>query len=133
MFDTKSDYALNKLDQEAIVCKSVTGVHIRLTREDFASEEEFNYWKKRSDDDYYDTVNAGRSFYDNCIVLNEALDSVGLSIEDVLMAPLLEQEEQDRRSTLICQIKEALTDKQYRRLCYLPPMKRWTGLSNQLP
>ena len=41
MFDTKSDFALNKFDQDAIVCRSVTGVHIRLTREDFASEEEF--------------------------------------------------------------------------------------------
>ena len=45
MFDTKSDFALNKFDQDAIVCRSVTGVHIRLTREDFASEEEFLRWK----------------------------------------------------------------------------------------
>ncbi len=29
MFDRKSDYALNKQDPEAIVCKSATGVHIR--------------------------------------------------------------------------------------------------------
>lgn len=40
MFDTKSDFALNKLDRESIVCKSVTGVHIRLTREDFAAVHE---------------------------------------------------------------------------------------------
>ena len=32
MFNTQSDYALNKLDKEAIVCPSATGVHIRLTR-----------------------------------------------------------------------------------------------------
>ena len=32
MFDTKSDFALNKFDRDAIVCRSVTGVHIRLTR-----------------------------------------------------------------------------------------------------
>ena len=37
MFDRKSDYALNKQDPEAIICKSSTGVHIRLTRLDFAS------------------------------------------------------------------------------------------------
>ena len=39
MFNPKSDYALNKLDQDAIVCPSVTGVHTRLTREDFDTEE----------------------------------------------------------------------------------------------
>ena len=45
MFDSKSDFALNKLDRDAIVCRSVTGIHIRLTREDFASEVEFLRWK----------------------------------------------------------------------------------------
>ena len=85
MFDSKSDYALNKLDQDAIVCKSATGVHIRLTREDFDSEEEFQYWKEWSDCDYHNTDKVGRSFYDHCIALNEALDSAGLSIEDVLI------------------------------------------------
>lgn len=30
MFDHKSDYALNKYDPDAIVCRSVTDVHIRL-------------------------------------------------------------------------------------------------------
>ena len=59
MFDTKSDFALNKFDQDAIVCRSVTGVHIRLTREDFASEEEFFRWKVWSDGDYYDTEKTG--------------------------------------------------------------------------
>ena len=41
MFDTRSVYALNKLDKDAIVYPSVTGEDIRLTREDFSSEEEF--------------------------------------------------------------------------------------------
>ncbi|MDE7246135.1 MAG: hypothetical protein K2O18_19485, partial [Oscillospiraceae bacterium] len=44
MFDPKSDYALNKMDPEAIVYPSATGVHIRLTRENFASEEEFRFF-----------------------------------------------------------------------------------------
>ena len=37
MFDTKNDYSLNKNDPNAIVCRSIDGVHIRLTRMDFAS------------------------------------------------------------------------------------------------
>lgn len=52
MFDRKSDYALNKQDPEAIVCKSVTDIHIRLIRLDFASPEEFERWKRWSDENY---------------------------------------------------------------------------------
>ena len=115
MFDPKSDYALNKKDPEAIVCPSATGVHIRLTREDFASEEEFRIWKDFSDGDYKDTERAGRSYYDNCIPLNEALDSIGLSIEDVLLAPLLKAEQKEQRAVLLQQVKDALTETQYRR------------------
>ena len=35
MFIPQSDYAINKLDKDAIVYTSTTGVHIRLTRSDF--------------------------------------------------------------------------------------------------
>ncbi|NCE64948.1 hypothetical protein D1159_10205 [Pseudoflavonifractor sp. 524-17] len=77
MFDTKSDFALNKFDQDAIVCRSVTGVHIRLTREDFASEEEFLRWKAWSDGDYYDTEKDGRGFYDNSLPLAPRVDKLG--------------------------------------------------------
>ena len=41
MFDRKSDYALNKRHPDSIVCKSVTDVHIYLTRADFSSEADF--------------------------------------------------------------------------------------------
>ena len=90
MFDTKSDFALNKLDRDAIVCRSVTGVHIRLTREDFASEEEFLRWKVWSDGDYYDTEKDGRGFYDNGIPLDPHVDKLGAvpSIEEDLLAVL---------------------------------------------
>ena len=53
MFDKKSDYSLNKMDPDAIVCKSVTGVHIRLTEADFSSVEEFRAWKAWSDADFH--------------------------------------------------------------------------------
>ena len=116
VFDSKSDYALNKMDPEAIVCKSSTGIHIRLTCEDFASEEDFRFWKAWTDNDYHNTDRAGRSFYDHCIALNEALDSAGLSIEDVLLAPLLRTEEADQRISRIQIVRDILTEKQYRRL-----------------
>ena len=122
MFDTKSDFALNKLDRDAIVCRSVTGVHIRLTREDFASEEEFLRWKVWSDGDYYDTEKDGRDFYDNGIPLDPRVDKLGAvpSIEAGILAALdaaeASAEQAQRTAVLMEQIKACLTETQYRRL-----------------
>ena len=52
MFNRKSSYALNKKDPNAIVYMDANEAIIRLTREDFASEEEFLKWKALSDADY---------------------------------------------------------------------------------
>ena len=53
MYRKKSDYALNKLDPDAIVYQDATGEIHRLTRKDFDSEEEFLRWKKWSDENYH--------------------------------------------------------------------------------
>ena len=45
MFNRKSIYALNKKDPDAIVYMDANEVIIRLTREDYASEEEYLKWK----------------------------------------------------------------------------------------
>jgi len=116
MFDKHSDFALNKFDKDAIVCPSVTGIHTRLTREAFSSEEEFLYWKKLSDGDYKNTETAGRDFYDHCISLAEAQRTTGISAEDAFLAPLLKAEQKEQRTTLLQQVKNVLTEKQYRRL-----------------
>ena len=84
MFDPRSDYALNKLNPDAIVCKSVTGAPIRITRADFASEEEFLKWKTFSDQDYH-SIEAGSREDDNCFSLNEQLDAVAPSAEEMLL------------------------------------------------
>ena len=122
MFDTKSDFALNKFDRDAIVCRRVTGVHIRLTRADFASEEEFLRWKVWSDGDYYDTEKDGRDFYDNGIPLDPRVDKLGAvpSIEAGILAALdaaeASAEQAQRTAVLMEQIKACLTETQYRRL-----------------
>ena len=53
MFNRKSSYALNKKGPDAIVYMDANEVIIRLTRKDFASEEEFLKWKALSDEDYH--------------------------------------------------------------------------------
>ena len=50
MFNKKSEYAQNKREKDSIIYISVNG-RIRLTRSDFASEEEFLRWKQWSDED----------------------------------------------------------------------------------
>lgn len=87
MFDTRSVYTLNKPDQDAIVYPSVTGEDIRLTREDFSSEEEFLYWKKRSDADYRKIENDGQND-SRCLSLDTQRDTPTPSAEDVVLAPL---------------------------------------------
>ena len=64
MFNTNSDYVINKLGTDAIVCRSVTGQLLRITREDFSSDEEFEKWKLWSDTDYHETELRNRAYSD---------------------------------------------------------------------
>ena len=115
MFDTRSVYALNKLDKDAIVYPSVTGEDIRLTREDFSSEEEFLCWKKKSDANYHKTENDGQND-SRCLSLDTQRDTPAPSAEDVVFAPYIEAEQRERRRRMLEKIRASLTEKQYRRL-----------------
>ena len=115
MFDKHCDYALNRLDKTAIVCQSVTGEHIHLTREDFTSEEEFERWKAWSDEDYHKIQLAGRQDND-CLSFEEQIDAPAPSAEDVFFAPLFLEEQREESARLFEQIKALLTEKQFRRL-----------------
>lgn len=118
MFDRKSDYSLNKQDPDSIVCKSVTDIHIRLTRYDFSSPEEFEVWKKWSDEDYHETERQDHIYH------SHALTVEGLA--EIVLAALSPEEEvmdrQDRmeREQLYRAIRDALetqlTPAQRRRL-----------------
>ena len=118
MFDKKSEYALNKYDQDSIIYISVSG-RIRLTRADFSSEEEFLKWKAWSDADYHQTEKEGRSFNDN---RDDYLDVVGAvqSAEDEFFSELLkadvQAEEKALREKRLAALKAILNAKQYRRI-----------------
>lgn len=115
MFNKHTDFALNKLDKGAIVCQSVTGDHIRLPREDFSSEEEFNLWKNWSDSDYQEIDRTSRT--DNeCLSLEAERDTPVPSAEDVILGPYIAKEVAKRREKLK-QVKHILSPRQYRRLC----------------
>ncbi len=63
MLNRKSIYAINKKDPDAIVYIDAEGNTIRLTRADFASEEEFAKWKEWSDAEYHDTDNRDSRYF----------------------------------------------------------------------
>ena len=118
MFDRKSDFALNKKDPDAIVCKSSTGIHIRLTRLDFASPEEFEKWKAWSDGDYHEIERQDHIYHNHVLTVEE--------LAGVVLATLSPEEEaidkQDRAEwEQLCQqlrdaLKNQLTPIQRRRL-----------------
>lgn len=118
MFDRKSDYALNKNDPEAIVCKSVSGVHIRLTRVDFSSEEEFQKWKAWSDEDYHTREKAEHIHADRTVSLYKVSEIVLAvqSPDDALMDECDRQERDRLLHQLAVGLDSCLSPAQRRRL-----------------
>ena len=118
MFDRNSDYALNKKDPDAIVCKSATGIHIRLARLDFSSQGEFEKWKQWSDQDYHHTEKKDH-VYANHTVPTDKLVEVSVTV----ISPeeeLMEAYDRQERERLYLQLKDGLelclTSAQRRRL-----------------
>ena len=117
MYHRNSDYALNKQDPDAIVCKSVTGVHTRLRCEDFSSEEEFQIWKDWSDADYHAAENADGQLFDHSLSINILLDCPTPSAENTMIEYIDQKEQKEVSEALAEQVKNLLTPKQYMRLC----------------
>ena len=116
MFDRKSDYALNKRYPDSIVCKSVTDAHVYLTRADFSSEADFRKWKEWSDRNYHQMDKAGRGFYDNCLPLDERIDSMEPSAEELLLRGIEQAGKEENCAVLMAKIKSCLSTTQFRRL-----------------
>lgn len=108
MHRKKSDYALNKLNPDAIVYIDAEGRTDRLTREDFNSEEEFLRWKKWSDENYHE-MEKKQHIEDN--------HTVQLSAEIELMPDRgsSNSESFGDVESLLMQCKDRLTEKQFRR------------------
>lgn len=135
MFNKKSEYAQNKREKDSIIYISVNG-RIRLTRADFASEEEFLRWKQWSDEDYYETERRGRGYYDNGVPLDENISAAGAveSAEDAYFREQMADEIEAARKALcqecMAKVKALLTARQYRRIwMYLAEGKSITEIS----
>ncbi len=118
MFDPKSDYALNKMDPEAIVYIDSTGTLVRLTQEDFSSVEEFQRWKVWSDESYHMAEKKGEIFYYHTVSLAAMTEQVNVaqSPEEVLVDFQEKQERKNLRHLLMVGMDSCLTPIQRRRL-----------------
>lgn len=119
MFNPKSDYALNKIDPEAIIYTDSWGTLVQLTLEDFASPEEFQRWKEWSDNDYHKTDNADTLFSKRALSLHSLSERavISQSPEDVLVEAQELREIQELRCLLTEGLDTCLTATQRRRLC----------------
>ena len=127
MFNSKSIYALNKKDPNAIVYPSVDGTLCRLTREDFASEAEFLYWKGRSDRSYHKQEKADHIQANHSISLESLPEKVTATISPELTM-IDRQDRLDReqlRQLLLAGLDSCLTATQRRRL-WLYCVEGWT-------
>lgn len=118
MFDNKSDYALNKKDQDSIVYSGSDGYVAHITRADFSTEEEFLFWKSWSDADYKDTDYAESYFHRHTVELDTIGDSAGNipSPEEMLLYKVEREEQVQEAMELVQMISESLTEVQFRRL-----------------
>ena len=127
MFNSKSIYALNKKDPNAIVYPSVDGTLCRLTREDFTSEAEFLYWKERSDRSYHKQEKADHIQANHSISLESLPEKVTATISPELTM-IDRQDRLDReqlRQLLLVGLDSCLTATQRRRL-WLYCVEGWT-------
>ncbi len=115
MHNKYSDYVANKTDAEAIVCRSVTGEDVRLTRADFDSDEEFQKWKSWSDADYKESERRDRAYNDRRLSLSAAYFLSDKELNECFSGEL-KADEQQFRADLLSRIRSLLTDTQFRRL-----------------
>ena len=118
MVNKNSIYALNKKDPDAIVYPSANGKLIRVTREDFPSEEEFLAFKKWSDENFHEEEKLDHREA-NHILSADDLSEAALAVPaaDVLMERQHERAEKRRiASDMVVKLKDKLTDTQFRRL-----------------
>ena len=118
MFNRKSIYALNKKDPNAIVYTDADGNLIRLTCDDFSSEEEFLHWKVWSDSDFHAEDKHDVSEDKHSVSLDSlSEEALALPAVDIVMERHHERIEEQRQATeKVAWLKETLTETQFRRL-----------------
>ena len=118
MYNRNSDHARNKRDPDAIVYQDASGSTIRLTRADFANEEEFLLWKAWSDADYHRREKEDHLHANHTVSFEELPDRLSAlpSIDSTLADKFDQQEQKSLHAEKIELFKSCLSEIQFRRL-----------------
>lgn len=118
MIKINSIYTLNKKDSNAIVYPTADGKLVRVTREDFPSEEAFLAFKAWSDENFHEEEKLDHREANHVLPLDELFEvALAVPADDVIMDR--KQERAERRRTaadMIVKLKDKLTETQFRRL-----------------
>ena len=118
MYNRNTDHARNKRDADAIVYQDASGSTIRLTREDFANEEEFLLWKSWSDADYHRREKNDHLHANHTVSFEDLPDRLSTlpSIDSSLADEFDRQEQKHLHTERIALLKDCLSEIQFRRL-----------------
>ena len=118
MVNKNSIYALNKKDPDAIVYPSANGKLIRVTREDFPSEEDFLAFKKWSDENFHEEEKLDHREANHVLSVDDLSEAaLAVPAADVLLERQHERAEKCKiASDMVVKLKDKLTDIQFRRL-----------------
>ena len=137
MKNHKDIYTLNRENPDAIIYLDSDGKIIRLTREDFSSDEEFRRWKEWSDQQYKLEAHEANAYRIRKVMLVEGdLRRGAPAISD---EPTPDRMSRKKAAALkVTKIRRLLTAKQYRRLWLYGAMEmteeeiaRFEGISHQ--
>ena len=115
MFDRKSGHAINKKGKEAILYADAYGTLIRITAEDFESEEEFLKWKDLLTAINHMEENADHVYRNHNVSLSlfsEAAARVP-SMEDQIIASEERKTQLQRIAVHMAEIRNILSETQY--------------------
>lgn len=117
MFNKNSIYALNKKDPDAIVYPSADGKLVRITRDDFPSEEEFLAFKAWSDENFHEEEKLDHREANHILSVDDLSEAaLAVPATDVLMERQYDRAERSRQaSEMAIRLKDKLTDTQFRR------------------
>jgi len=115
---TNTFYAMNKADKDAIVYVDAFGTITRLTRDDFASEEEFRKWKGYSDEDYHEQEKADHVERNHTISIEEIPEGLLAteSAEDTFFSEIERRKREKTKNELLDLLRRNMTETQFRRL-----------------
>ena len=118
MFQTKTQFALNKKDKDAIVFYDADTKPIRLTVNDFASEEEFARWKAWYLEDLREEELKNHTYLDHTLPMESIPENlVSIPSPEEIIEQFWEQVDRARLSDeMLVRIRECLTKVQFRRL-----------------